>query len=71
MGLVGTIYPAPIGLSPLMASSLTSLIMDAFTQQYCIQVGLEVDAYYDIGIGEEHRDIIKQSFNAMVQAKSS
>ena len=30
---------------------------------------LEEDAY-DIGIGEEHRDIIKQSFNAMVQAKS-
>jgi hypothetical protein len=25
---------------------------------------------YDIGIGEEHRDIVKQSFNAMVQAKS-
>ena len=30
---------------------------------------LEEDAY-DIGIGEEHRDIVKQSFNAMVQAKS-
>ena len=30
---------------------------------------LEEDAY-DIGIGEEHRDIIKQAFNAMVQAKS-
>ena len=30
---------------------------------------LEEDAY-DIGIGEEHRDITKQSFNAMVQAKS-
>jgi len=30
---------------------------------------LEEDAY-DIGIGEEHRDIIKHSFNAMVQAKS-
>ena len=30
---------------------------------------LEEDAY-DIGIGEEHRDIIKRSFNAMVQAKS-
>jgi hypothetical protein len=30
---------------------------------------LEGDAY-DIGIGEEHRDIVKQSFNAMVQAKS-
>ena len=30
---------------------------------------LEGDAY-DIGIGEEHRGIIKQSFNAMVQAKS-
>ena len=30
---------------------------------------LEEDAY-DIGIGREHRDIVKQSFNAMVQAKS-
>ena len=30
---------------------------------------LEGDAY-DIGIGAEHRDIVKQSFNAMVQAKS-
>ena len=30
---------------------------------------LEEDAY-DIGIGKEHRDIVKQSFNAMVQAKS-
>ena len=30
---------------------------------------LEGDAY-DIGIGKEHRDIVKQSFNAMVQAKS-
>ena len=30
---------------------------------------LEDDAY-DIGIGKEHRDIVKQSFNAMVQAKS-
>ena len=30
---------------------------------------LEKDAY-DIGVGKEHRDIIKQSFNAMVQAKS-
>ena len=30
---------------------------------------LEGDAY-EIGIGEEHRDIVKQSFNAMVQAKS-
>ena len=30
---------------------------------------LEEDAY-DIGIGEEHRDIVKQSYNAMVQAKS-
>ena len=30
---------------------------------------LEEDAY-DIGIGKEHRDIVKQSFNAMVQAES-
>ena len=30
---------------------------------------LEEDTY-DIGIGREHRDIVKQSFNAMVQAKS-
>ena len=30
---------------------------------------LEEDAY-DIGIGKEHRDIVKQCFNAMVQAKS-
>nr|BDD47224.1 hypothetical protein 9 [bacterium] len=30
---------------------------------------LEGDAY-DIGIGKEHRDIVKQSFNAMLQAKS-
>ena len=30
---------------------------------------LEEDAY-DIGIEKEHRDIVKQSFNAMVQAKS-
>ena len=30
---------------------------------------LKGDAY-DIGIGKEHRDIVKQSFNAMVQAKS-
>ena len=30
---------------------------------------LEGDAY-DIGIGKEHRAIVKQSFNAMVQAKS-
>ena len=30
---------------------------------------LEEDAY-DIGISREHRDIVKQSFNAMVQAKS-
>ena len=30
---------------------------------------LDVDAY-DIGIGKQHRDIVKQSFNAMVQAKS-
>ena len=32
-------------------------------------IELEGDAY-DIGIGKEHRDIVKQSFNAMVQAKS-
>ena len=25
---------------------------------------------YDIGIGKEHRDVVKQAFNAMVQAKS-
>ena len=30
---------------------------------------IEGDAY-DIGIGKEHRDIVKQSFNAMVQSKS-
>ena len=30
---------------------------------------MEGDAY-DIGVGKEHRDIVKQSFNAMVQAKS-
>ena len=33
------------------------------------RIVLEGDAY-DIGIGKEHRDIVKQSFNAMVQAKS-
>jgi len=30
---------------------------------------LDFDAY-DIGIGNQHRDIVKQAFNAMVQAKS-
>ena len=31
-------------------------------------ITLEDDAY-DIGIGDEHRDIVKQTFNAMVQMK--
>ena len=42
----------------LMASSLTSLIMDAYTQQLYADEGivLEEDAY-DIGIGKELRDV--------------
>jgi len=39
MRLDGTIYLVPTEASlPLMESSQTSLIMDAYTQQYCMQM---------------------------------